>query len=144
MISLRPFVLEDWQTISLFQYPNLSETDIKHLISDFNSGFSNGRRIEMLAVEADGMLVGYVSLLDLGNGIASEGVEIYPPYRRRGYAFSALKMLLEQSSDYRMVTAQIRQDNSASLALHEKLGFTVTDSFTNRRGHPVYSLALSL
>ena len=143
MVILRPFLYSDWPVLKQHQYPGLSEKEIKNLISDFNSGIYQGRRLQMSVVESDGTLVGYVSLYDQGNGTASEGVEIYPAYRRQGFAFAALQQLYAQTT-YHTITAQIRKDNTASLALHSKLGFQIVDEFVNKRGHPVYSLSLSL
>ena len=144
MVTLRPFTPDDWLALSHHQYPGMSEPEIKALISEFNSGSYNGRRFQMLAVEHDGTLVGYVSLLEQETGIASEGVEIYPPYRRRGFAFAALRRLLAQTHGYHTVTAQIRKDNAASLALHGKLGFRIVGEFVNKRRHSVYSLSRPL
>ena len=144
MLILRPFAQADWPVLVHYQYPTMTEIEAKQLITEYNSGFYNGRRMQMLAVEADSILVGYVSLLDLGDGTASEGVEIYPPYRRQGFAYVALQQLLNQAIAYRTVTAQIRKDNAASLALHRKLMFQITGEFVNRRGHEVYSLSLAL
>lgn len=144
MLILRPFHPDNWPVLAQYQYPEMSEAEIKALISEFNSGSYNGRRFQMLAAENDGILVGSVSLFEQEPGIASEGVEIYPPYRRQGYAYAALKLLWEQSQGYHTITAQIRKDNTASLALHRKLGFEIVNEFVNRRGHPVYSLSLTL
>ena len=143
MVRLRSFTQNDWAVLVEYQYPAMSEEDAKSLISEFNSGTSQGRRVQMLAVEHEGILVGYVSLYEQGNGTASEGVEIYPPYRRQGFAFAALQQLFAQTT-YHTITAQIRKNNAASLALHSKLGFQPVDEFVNRRGHPVYSLFLAL
>ena len=144
MLKLRPYAQDDWPVLVQYQYPSMSESEVKALISEFNSGICQSTRTQMLAVETDNIIVGFVSLYEQGDGIASEGVEIYPPYRRRGYAYAALRQLLEQSQSYHTITAQIRKDNAASLALHRKLGFQITDAFVNKRGHPVYSLSISL
>ena len=143
MLILRPYTQDDWPALKLHQYPGMSEGELKNLISDFNTGVYNGCKMQMLAVESGGALVGYVSLFEQEDGSASEGVEIYPPYRRHGFAFAALQQLFAQTT-YTTITAQIRKDNGASLALHHKLGFQIVDEFVNRRSHPVYSLSLSL
>ena len=143
MLILRPYKQDDWPVLKLYQYPSMSENEIRKLISDFNFGIYQGHRIQMLAVDNHGTLVGYVSLCEQENQAASEGVEIYSPYRRQGFAFAALQQLFSQT-DYCTITAQIRKDNAASLALHRKLGFQIVDEFVNRRGHPVYALSLSL
>ena len=142
MLILRPYTQDDWPILALHQYPGMSENELKNLIADFNAGVYNGCKMQMLAVEVDGTLVGYVSLFEQGDGSASEGVEIYPPYRRRGLAYAALQQLFAQTT-YHTITAQIRKDNNASLALHRKLGFQIVAEFVNKRGHPVYSLSLS-
>ena len=142
MVILRPFLYNDWPVLKQHQYPGMSEEEIKKLISDFNSCIYQSRQVQVLAVESNGALVGYVSLYEQENDAASEGVEIFPPYRRQGFAFEALQQLFAQTF-YRTITAQIRKDNTASLALHSKLGFQIVDEFVNRRGHPVYLLSLS-
>ena len=124
----------------------MSEAEIKYMIQQWNTSRFDGRYFEMLAIISDSSIVGYTSLLDQGNCIASEGVEIYTPYRRQGFAYTALTQLFQRAKQlgYHTITAQIRQNNTASLALHEKLGFEITGQFTNKRGNPVYSLSLTL
>ena len=143
---LRSFIPDDWQTISRHQYSGMSEDQVKILISQWNTKQYSGQYFEQLAIIVDKQVVGYVSLMDQADGIVSEGVEIYTPYRRRGFAYQALTLLIQYARDlgYRTITAQIRQDNAASLSLHEKLGFIITDHFINKRGNPVFTLSLSL
>ena len=144
MLILRQYTSADWPVLVRHQYPNMSESEAKKLIADFNEGLHAGRRIQILAVENDKHLVGYVSLYEQADGVASIGVEVYPPYRRQGFAFTALQMLLSQAAGYHTIVSQVRTDNTASLALHHKLGFQICEKFTNRRGHEVYFLSLSL
>ena len=144
MITLRPYTPNDWPVLVQYQYPGMSEAEAQKLISEFNTGTFDGRNCQMLAVESSGVLVGYVSLFEQEPGVASEGVEIYPPYRRQGFASSAIRHLLAQSQGYHTITAQIRKDNTASLSLHKELGFRIDGEFINRRGIPVYLLSLTL
>ena len=145
-MTLRPFVYEDWQIIARYQYPNTSEEDIKKMIAAWNEKQFDGRYFEQLAVDADGQIVGYVSLFAQLDGTVSEGVEIYQPYRRKGFAFAALKLLIQKAKDLGFATmvVQIRQENEASLKLHEKLDFHITNQFINKLGKPVYSLSLAV
>ena len=145
-MTLRPFVYEDWHIIAQYQYPCMSEEDIKKMIDQWNKKQFDGRYFEQLTIDADGQIVGYVSLFAQPDGTASEGVEVYSPYRRKGFAFAALKLLIQQAKDlgFAAMVAQIRQDNEASLKLHGKLGFQITNQFINKRGKPVYSLSLAL
>ena len=146
LISLRPFSPEDWPVISKYQYPGISETEAKALIAQWLTRCHEGRYFEILAIDSGCEIVGYVSLFEQENGRVSEGVEVYPPFRRQGFAHGAVTLLLAHANalGYQTVTAQVRQDNAASLALHRKLGFTTADSFVNKRGHPLYSLSLDI
>jgi len=116
------------------------------LIAEFNEPTYQGKFHKLLAIADDAQIVGYVSLIEQADGIASIGVEVYGPFRRRGYAYAAVSQLLVFSDllNYHTVTAQVRKDNAASLALFEKLGFQITEEFINRRGHPVYTLSRTL
>ena len=143
---LRPFTFEDWLIIAKYQYPDSSEEEIRGMILQWNTRQYDGQYFEMLAIENDGNIVGYVSLLDRNDGVVSEGVEIYPPYRRQGFAYNAVTMALQYAKElgFQAVSAQVRQNNAASIALHKKLGFQITDSFCNGRGHLVYTLTMKL
>ena len=132
---LRPFVPDDWPVLSLHLYPAMPET-----------GLYDGKRFEQLAIEVSGLVVGYVSLLEQTEGIVSEGIEIIPDQRRKGAASQALRLLLPYARDlgYHTMIAQVRQDNVASLALHKKLGFQISEQFVNKRGNPVYTVSLDI
>lgn len=146
MITLRPFASHDWPVLSAHQYPGMPEAEARSLIDQWNTKSYNGLFFEMLAIDCDGRIVGYVSLFAQADGSVSEGVEVYPPFRQQGHAFAAVTQLLEHAGSlgYQRITAQIRQDNAPSLALHKKLGFRITGEFVNKRGNPVYSLEKSL
>ena len=94
----------------------------------------------MLAIVEDGRLVGTVSLFEHSPSCASIGPEVFARERRRGIAFSAMRILLKTASEkgYRIIQQQVRADNTASIRLHEKLGFE-TDGYIykNRHGHDV-------
>ena len=144
MLILRPYTLIDWPVLSQYQYPGISESEAKSIITQWNTRQYDGRYFETFAIEVGKSIVGYISLLEQEAGTASIGVEVYPPYRRQGFAYSALKLLFEQTTEFHTITSQVRTDNTASLALHDKLGFHITERFTNRLGHDVFTLSLSL
>lgn len=143
---LRQFLPDDWSVIQQHQYPNLSETEIREMISQWNTCQHDSRYFEMLAIENDCNIVGFVSLFEQDDSSVSEGIEIYGPYRRQGFACMAVTELIQRAKHlgFTTVTAQVRQDNTASLALHEKLGFQIIDSVTNNRGYLVYALSKKL
>lgn len=99
----------------------------------------DGRYFELFAVMDDTLCVGFVSLYETAPGEISCGPEIKPQYRQQGYGYLAVITALERATllGYTKAIAQIRQDNTASIALHQKLGFTLCRSYTNKNGHPV-------
>ena len=146
MVILRSFTQDDWPVLKQHQYPGMTEVECKKLISEFRSGSYNGNPVYILAVQSGDTIVGYVSLLGQSDQAASEGIEIYIPYRRNGYGYHALNLLFDfaKQHGYLAITAQIRKDNEASLALHHKLGFEILSEFINKRGNTVFSLEKSL
>ena len=146
MIYLRSFRSCDWQVITQYQYPGMDQAEAVKLIDEFNEPTYHGKSHKISAIADDAQIVGYVSLMEQADGIASIGVEVYGPFRRHGYAYAAVSQLLVFSDllNYHTVTAQVRQDNAASLALFKKLGFAIVDDGMSRRGNPVYNLTKSI
>ena len=144
MLTLRPYALTDWPVLSQYQYPGISESEARSIIAQWNTRQYDGRYFETLAIEVEGKIAGYVSLFEQNAGTASIGVEVYPPYRRQGFAYTALRMLLAHADGFHTILSQVRTDNIPSLALHQKLGFQIKGKFMNRRGREVYTLTLSL
>ncbi len=101
----------------------------------------NGRYYEQFVLRAEGRLVGAASLYAQTDGTVSEGVEVFAPFRRCGFASQGLSLLMERAREqgYAVLTAQVRADNTASLALHEKLGFRPGERWTNKRDRQVYT-----
>lgn len=98
-----------------------------------------GRYYEQFAVHADGCFVGTVSLFEHADGTVCDGVDIFPPFRRCGFAAKGLTLLMDvaRARGYTVQTAQIRTSNAASIALHGKLGFTPGEPWINRKGNEV-------
>jgi ribosomal-protein-alanine N-acetyltransferase len=76
----------------------------------------------------DGALLGRVTYFDLNprNRTAEIGFLVAPEYRRKGYSYEALRLLLKylfEEMGLNKVTAQTGEFNQASIALLKKLGF---------------------
>jgi len=146
MTSLRAFCPDDWQVVVKYQYPDMGQDDALKLIDNFNAPTYQGKFHKLKAIDSDRQVVGYVSLIEQAEGVVSAGVEVYAPFRRQGHAYTALLQLfaLSKLHDYHTVSAQVRKDNAASLALCDKLGFTVVNEAVSKRGNPVYNLTKSI
>ena len=98
----------------------------------------NGSRFELLAVLDGTCCVGVINFCGSGQ-TASCAPDIKPQFRRQGFGEAAMLQALEYAKTlgYTTAVAQVRQDNTASIALHRKLGFAVASEFINSKGNPV-------
>ncbi len=146
MIAIRDFTPADAPAVRAMQYPALSEAEAARLIDEWSRKEYEGRPFRMLAVTREDAPVGYVSLWQREAETMSYGVEIYPPYRQRGYAYAASLLAFEAARrrGCKTITSQVRKDNAPSLALHRKLGFRTVGEGISRRGHPVVLLEKAL
>ena len=146
-IALRPFSHDDAAVIRENMMPDAPAEEVSALIEDWGTKRFAGKYFEMLALTVDGTVVGSVSLYEHTEKVASVGAEIFPGERGKGYATHGLRLLLEKARNlgYRLLMDQVRADNRASIALHEKLGFE-TDAYVykNARDHSVLLYLLFL
>ena len=136
-LTLESMTEDDLPIIAYYQ--NTTAEALLPMLAAARVRLHEGRYYEPLAVRCDGGLVGVVSLFEQPDGTVCDGVDIFPPFRRRGYAFRALSLLMEvaRQRGFTTQTAQIRTDNTASIALHTKLSFAPGEPWINRRGHEV-------
>lgn len=146
MISLRSFHQSDWNVIVQYQHPDMHQAQAIKLIEEFNAPTYQGKFHKLLAIQSDTQVVGYVSLIETAARTVSIGVEVYTPFRRQGYAYAAISQLLTivNAYNYHTATGQVRKDNTASLALCRKLGFSIVSEGVSKRGKPVYNLVKSI
>ena len=140
MIGIRHFTEHDAEIIRQKQYPEASITDIREMISEWEAHTHQGRYFEMFAITADNTVAGSVSLYEHSKSVASIGVEVFPDERGKGYAAEGMRLMMKHAGDlgYRVIQDQVRTDNPASIALHNRLGFE-TDGyvFKNAKGKDV-------
>jgi RimJ/RimL family protein N-acetyltransferase len=140
-VRLRPLRTEDWENsyresfdspsrqllqlgIELPQSPEMAKEAIDKYT---NCKEVNG--IVIFAIESlDGETVGGISLHGRNekNGIFSFGVIVYRPFRDKGYAEDAVRMLLRycfRERRFQKCNSACVEGNEASVRLHEKLGF---------------------
>lgn len=146
MIVLRHFNDNDISTLRENVLFKSSDSEIIETIKLWNTFEFNGKYFEMFAVCKDNLIVGTISLYQHDDDTIGIGPEIFYVFRKKGYASIAMKQALEytKKKGYRIATAQIRKDNTASIKLHEKLGFVLTGETTSRRGNAVFVYLKSL
>ncbi len=139
MITLRNFTQADVAVLVRHTAGN-SADEAEKLIEEWGRKSFDGKRFEMFAVVTDQETVGMISLWERSASIVSIGPEIFEPYRKQGYGKKALELCVNLAKEYgyKVVVQQIRENNTASRALHASLGFeTDGNLLKNRHGNPV-------
>jgi RimJ/RimL family protein N-acetyltransferase len=93
----------------------------------------SGRRFEKdtfhwVIVNMEGEPVGSISTHDCNprTGTFSYGIDVAPEHQRKGYASEAILLVLKyyfEELRYQKVTVPVHSNNTASILLHEQLGF---------------------
>ena len=140
MVELRPVKAEDAAVLQQEAYPEMALNEVLNMIAEWNTHVFAGKFFSMFAIVESGRLVGTLSLFEHSHSCASMGPDVFVRERRRGVAFSAMQMALKEAAGkgYRIIQQQVRTANTASIRLHEKLGFE-TDGYIykNRHNHDV-------
>lgn len=136
-VTIRPLAEDDLPVIAYYQ--RCTAEKLAPMLAESCAQRHEGRYYEQFAVRMDGCMVGTVSLFAHEDGTVCNGVDIFPPFRRCGFAAKALTLLMDvaRARGYAVQTAQIRTDNDASIALHRRLGFTPGEPWINRKGNEV-------
>lgn len=139
-IVLRNFTLADVPILCREAFPNQSPEQVQAWIAQWNTKQFQGRFFEMFAVLADGKIVGTISLYQHTEDVISIGPEIFKSDRRCGYGKAAMRIACEiaEKHGFRVVSQQIRVDNTASIAMHSSLGFETDGAVViNAKGNRV-------
>lgn len=118
----------DAQGVTQAEEPLSAEFVARHIISSQN--LKSDLQQRFIVIDCAGAPIGTVDLLDYSPATASADIGIYitPEARQQGYATQAITLAAQTARQYgvRYLYADIQADNSASLALFRKLGFTPT------------------
>ncbi|MBE5767969.1 MAG: GNAT family N-acetyltransferase [Clostridiales bacterium] len=139
MLVLKPITMENLHDFSGTEYDAMTEDERREMIENSLRKSHQGRYFEMLAVYRDDAVVGFMNLFAQSEHIISCGPEIKADFRRQGLAALAETQVLRYAKDkgYTVAVGRVREDNAASIALHEKLGFELALTYTNPKGKPM-------
>jgi len=84
--------------------------------------------------------MGFFSVVETEDGNISIGPTVFKPYRQKGIASESMKMILKTAEEkgYKKAVAQIRTENTASIKLHEKMGYTNQGKTINKHQNEVF------
>lgn len=139
MIRLQPVTYENLCDFEDTAYHGMSADEKRSMIGESMRREHNGAYFELFAVCDGERVVGFMNLCAQSGQRISVGPEIKKALRRRGYGFLGETLALRYAKDagYTTAVASVREDNPASIALHEKLGFEAEGRCLSQRGHPV-------
>lgn len=140
-LTLKSFEEDDLLFLSGTGYVFMSEKAKKDMLAASQTRrHTDGNYFEMFSLRDGIDIIGFVSLYSKEPGSVSIGLDIREQYRRRGYGtrFAELIAKLLAEKGFSVIRNTVRTDNKASVLLHEKLGFTLTDQYTTDKGRNVY------
>ena len=140
MILLKNLKIEDAFELQKSGYSDLSIEQVEALICDWNKKQVNGKYFEMFAIVSEDKIVGTVSLFQHTSEVVSIGPEVFCEYRRKGFAKEAMICACQMAKEkgFKIVSQQIRTNNTASIALHCSIGFETNELvYTNAKGNQV-------
>ncbi len=140
MVTLRNFIKDDASVLQKNSYSDMSVEQIENLICEWNQKQVNNKYFEMFAILVDKNIIGTISLYQHSREVVSIGPEIFKSYRKKGFAKEAMICAcnIAREKGYKIVSQQIRTNNTASIALHSSLGFETNGlTYTNAKGNQV-------
>ena len=141
MVTLRHFENNDAVVLRQFENINMPIEEIRNMICDWNKLEVSGKYFEIFAIINDGQIVGSISLYQHSDTVISIGPEILPAFKKQGFGKQAMLIALDiaKSKGYKIVSQQIRSNNTASIALHKSLDFETDNySYINKKGNEVF------
>ena len=139
MLRLVPVSADSMPDFEDTSYAAMPDEDKCRMIQESCDRRHDGAYFELFAVSDDDRIVGFMNLDARCAHTISLGPEIQKRFPRPGYGHAAETLALQHAkqSGYTAAVAEVREDNAASIALHEKLGFSVEERRINKHGNPV-------
>lgn len=139
MISLKPVSEGNIPDFADTSFAEMSVEEKRGMIQESVRKEHNGSYFELYAVYDGDLLVGFMNLYAHAAHLISVAPEIKRTQRRRGYGYQGMLLALQLARDagYTAAIAGVREDNPASIALHEKLGFELGSNCLSKNGKPM-------
>ncbi len=138
-IYLKAITYENADDLDDTSYGSMSLEERHNMIKESINQVHNNSYFEMLSVYEDNIVIGFMNLYAHSKHIISCGPEIKEPYKKKGYGFQAETKALNYAKEkgYTIAVASVDDTNTASIALHEKLGFEMDRKYTNVQGKTI-------
>lgn len=144
--ELVPISLVDVNFLDKTEYRSLSLKKRKEIVNDSNQGRCKGEFFRFFIIKDKSVAVGVINMYGHGNDTISVAPEIVAEYRNKGYATKSLNLAysLAKEKEFKIATADIKEDNVASWKLHEKLGFELIEKYINKKNYKMRKYSKTL
>ena len=137
MLKLKHITEKDIKKLNGTAYEDMSKDNKLKMIKEASEGNSRGKFFKFFLVENDGETVGVINFCGHSKSVVSIAPEIKKEHRGKGCAKGAINLSIDyaKSLGYKIAYAGIKEDNIASIRLHESLGFEFVQDFLSSRGN---------
>ena len=139
MINLKPINYDNINDFVGTSYDKMSFEDKHNLIEESINKIHNGQYFEFLVVYDNDTIVGFMNLYAHSKHIISCGPTIKDCFQNKGFGFLAETKALEYAKEkgYTIAVGGVDENNTASIVLHEKLGFELDRKYLNKQGRTI-------
>ena len=136
MIKLIPIEKTDIDKLNNTSYADMPIEKKIQMILESNEENHQGNFFKFFLVENLNETVGVINMYSCSKSVVRVAPEIKEKHRGKGYAKEALLLSYDYAKGlgYKLVYAGIKEDNIASIRLHESLGFEYVQDFLSSRG----------
>ena len=134
MIHLKPITPDNINDFAGTSYETMPLEQKQKMIEESRNNSHNGFYFEVLVVYKNDEVMGFVNLYAHSKHIISCGPEIKKKFQNNGLGTIAETMALAYAKDkgYTIAVGYVDKNSTASIALHEKLGFESDRTYSNK------------
>lgn len=139
MIQLKPITYDNINDFKGTDYDTMSFEQRQNMIEESINKIHNGVYFEFLVVYNNHTVIGFMNLYAHSTHIISCAPTIRESFKRNGFGLLAETMALEYAKEkgYTIAVGGVDDNNVASIALHEKLGFEMDRKYLNEQGRTI-------
>lgn len=139
---IRHFEIKDIKDLKKYRYPDKSDLEILSMINEWNKCGCSGRYFEMFIIINGGQSVGEISIYEHTVDTVSVGVNIFEPFRKKGFATKGIDYAIDRAKqlEYKNAVCLIEKTNANAIKLFLKQGFEYISEFINPKGITIVTL----
>lgn len=139
MIYLKPIDYDNIDDFGGTSYNGMSVEDKHAMITESKNKLHNNNYFELFVVYKDDTVVGFMNLFAHSTHIISCGPTIKQEFQCQGIGFEAEQLALNyvNGMGFTIAVGGVDENNTASIHLHEKLGFELDRKYSNKQGRTI-------